>query len=135
MAAGVSDPYEALGVARDASDKEIRAAYRRLAREYHPDVNKDPGAEDRFKEVSEAYDILRDPEKRERYDRGGAQGQRAGAGPGGPDMSGFEGFGGFGDGVRFDFGGGDGDDLGDIFEGLFGGGRGGRGRRGRGGGF
>src|ERR1700741_4800063 len=62
------DFYEVLGVARDASADDIQSAYRKLARTYHPDVNKDPGAEDRFKEVSEAYDVLSDPEQRRRYD-------------------------------------------------------------------
>jgi curved DNA-binding protein len=62
------DFYEVLGVGRDASADEIQSAYRKLARTYHPDVNKDPGAEDRFKELSEAYDVLSDPEMRRRYD-------------------------------------------------------------------
>ncbi|MBV9950680.1 MAG: J domain-containing protein [Acidimicrobiia bacterium] len=62
------DFYDALGVGRDAAPDEIQRAYRKLARAYHPDVNKDPGAEDRFKEVSEAYDVLSDPEQRRRYD-------------------------------------------------------------------
>jgi curved DNA-binding protein len=124
MAVGYRDYYEVLGVPRDASQEDIRAAHRRLARQYHPDVNKDPGAEDRFKEISEAYEVLRDPEKRERYDRLGAN-WRAGQ-----DVSGSSGFEGFGrdrggfDDVRFDFGGAD--DVSDFFEGLFGG----RGRRG-----
>jgi curved DNA-binding protein len=62
------DFYDALGVSRTASGDEIQRAYRKLARTYHPDVNKEPGAEDRFKEVSEAYDVLSDPETRTRYD-------------------------------------------------------------------
>jgi curved DNA-binding protein len=62
------DHYEALGVGRDASQEEIQRAYRKLARSYHPDVNKDPGAENRFKDISEAYDVLSDPETRRRYD-------------------------------------------------------------------
>src|SRR5919199_6264732 len=62
------DFYEALGVPRTASQEEIQRAYRKLARTYHPDVNKDPGAEERFKEISEAYDVLSDPATRKRYD-------------------------------------------------------------------
>jgi curved DNA-binding protein len=82
MPVASSDYYEALGVSRDASSDEVRRAYRNLARKLHPDVNKEPGAEDRFKEVSEAYDVLRDPEKRARYDRVGAD-WRPDAGPSG----------------------------------------------------
>jgi curved DNA-binding protein len=148
-AVGSRDHYEALGVPRDASDDDIRRAYRRLARQYHPDVNKEPGAEDRFKEISEAHDVLRDPEKRAQYDRFGSnwraaqEAQRQGRGPGarpGDGGGGFEGFEGFGGGrgggfedVHGDFGQGGGID--DILEGLFGGRggpRGGRGRRGGG---
>ncbi len=62
------DFYEILGVPRTASQDDIQRAYRRLARQYHPDVNHDPGAEDRFKDVSEAYDVLSDPQTRRRYD-------------------------------------------------------------------
>src|SRR4051794_18527615 len=65
------DFYEVLGVAHTASQEEIQRAYRTLARRYHPDINKDPGAEDRFKEISEAYEVLSDPEQRARYDRFG----------------------------------------------------------------
>jgi curved DNA-binding protein len=125
MAVAFRDYYEVLGVSRDASTEDIRRAYRKLAREFHPDVNKDPGAEDRFKEISEAYEVLRDPEKRERYDRLGANWR---AGQDVSDSPGFEGFrpgpggfggggtGGFGD-PRVEFG-----DAGfsDFFEGLFG---------------
>src|SRR4030081_1518150 len=69
--ANSADFYQALGVPRTATQEEIQRAYRRLARTYHPDINKDPGAEERFKEVSEAYDVLSDPDTRARYDRFG----------------------------------------------------------------
>src|SRR5580700_4562474 len=62
------DFYEILGVSRTATQDEIQRAYRKLARANHPDVNKDPGAEERFKEISEAYDVLSDPQTRRRYD-------------------------------------------------------------------
>ncbi|GAA0411151.1 curved DNA-binding protein [Acrocarpospora corrugata] len=68
------DFYEILGVSRDASQEEIQRAYRKLARAYHPDVNKDPAAEDRFKEASEAYQVLSDPERRREYDKAPAPG-------------------------------------------------------------
>src|SRR3954454_21604599 len=125
MAVGFRDYYETLGVPREASEEDIRRAYRRLARENHPDVNKDPDAEDRFKEVSEAYEVLRDPEKRERYDRLGAD-WRAGddvsdemrsSGFDGVRRAGADGF----EPIRVPFG----DDFGgfsDLFEGLSGGG-------------
>jgi curved DNA-binding protein len=148
MAVGARDYYDALGISRDASTDEIRTAYRRLARENHPDVNKDPAAADRFKEISEAYDVLRDEEKRRAYDRYGENWKAASAGPGpgpgggggGPRGGGPQGFEGF-DGGFAGFGGGGAaeGDLGDIFESLFGGGRAssraGRRRRGGGDGF
>ncbi|MFQ6097412.1 MAG: J domain-containing protein, partial [Armatimonadota bacterium] len=65
------DYYEVLGLDRNATDKEIKAAYRRLARKYHPDISKEPDAEQRFKEVGEAYAVLSDPDKRAKYDRFG----------------------------------------------------------------
>ncbi len=66
------DYYKTLGVDKKASQEDIKKAYRKLARQYHPDANKEPGAEDRFKQISEAYDVLGDPEKRKKYDRGGS---------------------------------------------------------------
>src|SRR6186997_3111795 len=72
--ATVPDLYAVLGVAHDATDEEIRAAYRRLARELHPDVNGDPGAERRFKEVTAAYETLSDPGRRQQYDAFGQGG-------------------------------------------------------------
>ena len=128
------DFYQILGVPRDASQEDIQRAYRKLARTYHPDVNHDPGAEDRFKDVSEAYDVLSDPQTRRRYDAFGRDfrqvpedvdpetwrraraGARAGAGAG----AGRGGAGGF----SFSEGDIDLDDLlGGIFGGRFGGAR------------
>jgi len=102
--ASVKDLYEVLGVARDATEEDIKRAYRKLARELHPDVNRhDPDAEERFKEVGAAYEVLSDPAKRRQYDMWGQTGAQ-------PDL--------------FPFG-----DLTDIFDVFFGGGRRQRGRR------
>ena len=67
----MADLYETLGVSRDANADEIKRAYRKLARELHPDINPDPQVQDRFKEVTAAYDVLSDPQKRQQYDMGG----------------------------------------------------------------
>lgn len=76
------DYYQTLGLARGASDEEIKRAYRRQALRYHPDKNKEPGAEEKFKEIAEAYDVLSDPRKREIFDRYGEEGpKRAHPGP------------------------------------------------------
>jgi molecular chaperone DnaJ len=87
------DFYEILGISRNADQDDIKRAYRRLARKYHPDVNKDPGAEDTFKEINRAYEVLSEPEVRARYDRFGEAGLGAGAAGGGyqdfGDMGGF----------------------------------------------
>ncbi|MCA1661372.1 MAG: DnaJ domain-containing protein [Novosphingobium sp.] len=137
-----ADPYSILGVARGASEKDVKSAYRKLAKQLHPDRNKDnPKAADKFSDVTKAYDLLSDKDKRARFDRGeididgnpampfgfGAGGMGGGAGPGGFGgfrggqggfrAQDFEGFGGQAEGI----------DLGDIFDGLFGGGRGGAG--------
>jgi curved DNA-binding protein len=117
MAVGFKDYYEVLGLPRDASADDIRRAYRKLARQHHPDINHESDAEERFKEVGEAYEVLSDPEKRERYDRLVDQ-RRAGADA--PDMADFEdlfGRAGFGSDVRVEFGEGG---FSDLFEGLFG---------------
>jgi molecular chaperone DnaJ len=113
-----SDYYKTLGVDKKASAEEIKKAYRKLARQYHPDRNPDDkGAESRFKDISQAYDVLGDPDKRKQYDSGSGP-FATGAGPGG-------GFGGFG---NFDF---DASSMGDILSNLFGAQAGGRRGRGR----
>ncbi|MEU7873318.1 DnaJ domain-containing protein [Dactylosporangium sp. NPDC049140] len=73
MAADRRDFYEVLGIPRTATAEEIQRAYRTLARRNHPDVNKEPGSEDRFEDITEAYDVLSDPKSRRKYDRFGAQ--------------------------------------------------------------
>jgi curved DNA-binding protein len=121
------DYYKILGVEKTASADDIKAAYRKLARQNHPDINKDKGAEARFKEIAEAYEVLKDPEKRAAYDQVG-QGFRPGQDfrpPPGWDQ-GFE-FSGAGDG--------EGQDFSDFFESLFGRTQQGRARRGGGGEF
>jgi curved DNA-binding protein len=117
MAVQYKDYYEVLGVSRDASQDDIRRAYRRLAREYHPDLNQESDAEERFKEVGEAYEVLSDPDKRERYDRLGAQWRARERASGGGDFEDFFDRQGFGGDVRFEFGGGD---FSEFFERLFG---------------
>ncbi|WDF72814.1 DnaJ C-terminal domain-containing protein [Novosphingobium sp. KACC 22771] len=120
------DPYAILGVSRGASEKDIKSAYRKLAKELHPDHNKDnPKAAERFSEVTRAYDLLTDKDKRAQFDRGEIDGEGNPAGFGGAGFGGGGfGAGGFGNGQR-GFGGGgagpEGMDFGDIFEGIFGG--------------
>ncbi|WP_327003273.1 J domain-containing protein [Dactylosporangium sp. NBC_01737] len=80
--AEIRDPYQVLGVARDAKPEEIQRAYRTLARRQHPDINKEPGAEERFKEINEAYHVLSDPQRRARYDQRDVVRTGAGAGAG-----------------------------------------------------
>ncbi|MFP8954104.1 molecular chaperone DnaJ [Natrialbaceae archaeon A-arb3/5] len=121
------DFYDILGVSSDASPEEIKQAYREKATEYHPDVSDDPNAEEQFKKIQKAKQVLTDEEKRQAYDRMGhdryEQAEKHGydASGGGPGGMGGDPFGGMGGGM----GGG----LGDIFEQVFGGGGGGRGRR------
>ena len=114
------DYYKILGVAKNADDAEIKKAYRKLARKYHPDVNKDAGAEDKFKEVNEAYDVLRDKEKRKAYDQFGSNWKH------GHEFN----AGGWGDAAGGGFSGGD---FSDFFESIFSQGKAGGGFGGRGG--
>ncbi|WP_376697497.1 DnaJ C-terminal domain-containing protein [Wenzhouxiangella sp. EGI_FJ10305] len=117
------DYYKTLGVEPDASADDIRKAYRKLARKYHPDRNKESGSEDRFKEVGEAYEVLKDSEKRKQYDQ-----LRAGGWRGGEDFQPPPGWsGGAGGQARGGQGFGDFGDFSDFFETLFGGGLGGMG--------
>jgi curved DNA-binding protein len=103
-----NDYYKLMGVERGASDKEIKLAYRRLARKYHPDLNKDASAEEKFKEVGEAYEVLKDPKKRKAYDQYGVDGapQQQTRPPPGAESRHYSNFG----GGRFDE---------DIFEAIF----------------
>ncbi|MDH3744657.1 MAG: DnaJ domain-containing protein, partial [Acidobacteriota bacterium] len=129
------DYYAALGVSKGASQEEIQKAYRKLARKYHPDISKSAGAEERFREINEAYEVLKDDEKKARYDQFGSawkQAERTGAPPPGFEeifsQFGFGGggFGGRGTRVEFDLGnlgntgGGGGGDFSSFFEALFG---------------
>ncbi|HSX17427.1 MAG TPA: molecular chaperone DnaJ [Patescibacteria group bacterium] len=120
------DYYEVLGVAKDASADEIKKAFRRAAVQHHPD--KEGGSEEKFKEINEAYEVLKDSSKRQRYDQfghagvGGAAGGNGGGNPFGGAAGGFNGF----NGQQFDF------DLGDIFSNFFGGQQQGRPRQNRG---
>ncbi len=130
----MADPYSTLGVARDAGEADIKKAYRKLAKELHPDRNKgNPAASDRFSKVTQAYDILTDKDKRAQYDRGEIDEDGNPRAPFGYGGGGAQPGGGFGRRANgMDFGGGEGADISDLFEGLFGGGA--AGRRGRGGG-
>lgn len=131
MAVKFRDYYEIMGVPRTATQDEIKAAYRGLARKYHPDVNKAADAEDKFKELGEAYEVLRDPDKRKKYDTLGSNWRN------GQDFTpppGWEGIGGFGRGRSAT--GPTANNFSDFFESLFGGGFGGfSGFRNAGGGF
>jgi DnaJ-class molecular chaperone len=117
-----ADPYTTLGVSRGASEKDIKSAYRKLAKELHPDRNKDnPKATERFSEVTRAYDLLSDKDKRAQFDRGEIDLDGNATGYGGAGFGARGGQGGFGGGGFSS----EGIDISDIFGGIFGGGRGG----------
>lgn len=128
MAVQFRDYYETLGVPKTASEDEIRTAFRKLARKYHPDVAKDKKtAEEKFKQINEAYEVLSDPEKRQKYDQLGANWNQPGGFQPPPDWGGqqqqpggFYQWGGDNGGVQFEFGG---TGFSDFFETFFGGGR------------
>ena len=110
------DYYKILGVSRDAKTDEIRKAYRKLAKQYHPDINKEPGAEEKYKEINEAYEVLKDPDKREKYDTLGMNWQQ------GQDFTPPPGWGSYSsNNQRVEFNGGN---FSDFFQTLFGGGLG-----------
>lgn len=120
------DYYKTLGVSKDADAKEIKKQYRKLARQFHPDKNPDKGAESKFKEISEAYEVLSDKEKRQHYDELGPNWEQyvrqgAGQGPGAGGFEGFGGFGGGGGGYQYYTGGGQNADFSDFFNSIFGG--------------
>lgn len=116
------DYYATLEVDKKASKEEIQKAYRKLARKYHPDVNRSAGAEDKFKDITEAYEVLKDPDKRRTYDQfGSSWKQRGGPPPGWQE-------------INFDFGGGDSSGFSSFFDALFGGAFAGRGGAGTAGG-
>ena len=128
MAVQFRDYYETLGVPKTAKEDEIRTAFRKLARKYHPDVAKDKkSAEEKFKQINEAYEVLGDPEKRTKYDQLGADWNQPGGGfqrppqRGGQPGGGFSRYGGGDGGVEFEF---NGTGFSDFFEAFFGGGRG-----------
>jgi curved DNA-binding protein len=110
--ADIKDYYALLGVSAEATEGDIKAAYRKLARQYHPDRNSDASAEEHFKEIGEAYEVLKDETKRAAYDQL-RNGYQQGVFHGAPSWD--------GSGFRFDYGPGEADDLGELFEGLFGG--------------
>lgn len=119
------DYYEILGVTKTASEADLKSAYRKLAREYHPDMNKEAGAETKFKEVSEAYQVLSDPQKRKTYDQFGSAAFEPGNAYGGAGQQGYNPFGG---GFSYSWsssgnpGAGGYADPFDLFEQIFGGG-------------
>src|SRR5947208_8537315 len=127
MAAQLRDYYETLGVSKTATEDEIRSAFRKLARKYHPDAAKDKkAAEEKCKQINEAYEVLSDPEKRKKYDQLGTNWNQPGGFQPPPDWGGrpgggFHQYGGDDGGVQFEFGG---TGFSDFFEAFFGGGRG-----------
>lgn len=103
------DYYEVLGINKNATPQEIKKAYRKLSKKYHPDINKEPGADKKFKEITEAYEVLSDENKKAQYDQFGHSAFEGGQGGLGGGFSGFSG----------GFSGADFDDLGDIFSSFF----------------